>query len=202
MRIGSRQFLTVISCSLVLASILCPVGAKACQDLTRPVPFPIGELELHRHVYVVRVDNVTDNRPLERWNSPFPFKGKPFTFEGKTDNEPFTFEGKTDNGKTDNGPLERWWGAPFTFAGEIVRAFEGPRKPGEVIIGATTSNEVDRIESARGGCPIFLEAGKTYLLMLNGDEPPYALQRYGSLYISSDKPEFQGYITDLAKWSR
>lgn len=83
---------------------------------------------------------------------------------------------------------------PFGFEGKIVRSLKGPMKPGEAIHGVTTSDD-----EPHARCPIFLEAGKTYLLMLRGDQSPYALPRYGSLYVSSDLPQFQRYIADLTK---
>lgn len=157
MLIGSRHFLTIISCLLVLSSTLCPVRAHACKDRMYPASFPIEELEGIEHVYVVQVVAVTFHVPLE----------------------------------------EARYAPPFTFEGKILRALKGPRKAGEVILGATTSNE-----EAHARCPVRLEAGKTYLLMLNGNQPPYALPRYGSLYVSSDQPEFRNYVTDLAKRSK
>ena len=157
MLIGSRHWLTVMACSLVLATILCPGRAQACKDRMYPVSFPIEELERYEHVYVVKIATVTFDAPLE----------------------------------------ESRYAGPFTFEGKVVRALKGPKKAGEAILGATTSHE-----EAHARCPILLEAGKTYLLMLNGDRSPYALPRYGSLYISSDEPEFQNYIVELTKRPR
>lgn len=73
-----------------------------------------------------------------------------------------------------------WYAPPFNFEGRVVMSLKGPRMPGETIQGITTSNE-----EAHARCPIFLEEGNTYLLMLNGGEVPYALPRYGSLYVWS-----------------
>jgi hypothetical protein len=75
-------------------------------------------------------------------------------------------------------------------------SLKGPRLPGETVQGVTASNE-----EAHARCPILLEAGKTYLLMLNGGEMPYALPRYGSLYVSSAEPEFERYAFELRQWA-
>ncbi|MCE3607804.1 hypothetical protein LXA47_30010 [Massilia sp. P8910] len=85
---------------------------------------------------------------------------------------------------------------PFSFEGMVMRTIKGPRLAGDVIRGATTSGE-----EASARCPISLEEGKTYLLMLNGSGSTYALPRYGSLYVSADRPEFEGYLADLTKES-
>ncbi|MDM5177851.1 hypothetical protein PO883_11680 [Massilia sp. DJPM01] len=89
------------------------------------------------------------------------------------------------------------YATPFSFEGMVMRTIKGPRRAGEVIRGATTSNE-----EAYARCPISLEEGKTYLLMLNGSGSTYALPRYGSLYVSADQPEFEGYMADLTKGSQ
>jgi hypothetical protein len=81
---------------------------------------------------------------------------------------------------------------PFSFEGKVIRAIKGSKKPGDVIRGATTSGE-----EAHARCPIYLEPGKTYLLMLNGGGWAYSLPRYGSLYVSSDMPVFKNYLADL-----
>lgn len=81
---------------------------------------------------------------------------------------------------------------PFSFEGEVVHSFKGASKAGEMIAGATTSGQ-----EAHARCPIRLEAGKVYLLMLDGSQSPYALPRYGSLYVSSERPEFSRYVADL-----
>ena len=86
---------------------------------------------------------------------------------------------------------------PFSFKGTVLRTIKGPRQAGEIIEGATTSGE-----NAHARCPISLEAGKTYLLMLNGSGSAYALPRYGSLFLSSEQPEFEGYLADLTKQSQ
>ncbi len=83
---------------------------------------------------------------------------------------------------------------PFSFDGTVVHTIKGAMQAGEFIHGATTSGE-----EAHALCPIFLEAGKTYLLMLNGSGFSYALPRYGSLYVSSEQPEFKRYLDDLTK---
>lgn len=85
---------------------------------------------------------------------------------------------------------------PFSFEGTVVRTIKGGRLAGEIIHGATTLGE-----QAHARCPILLGAGKVYLLMLNGSGATYALPRYGSLYVSSDQPAFERYISDLTKGS-
>ncbi|MFB9242787.1 hypothetical protein IV454_21080 [Massilia antarctica] len=89
------------------------------------------------------------------------------------------------------------YSAPFSFEGTVIRTIKGPRLAGEVIRGATGSGE-----EAHARCPISLDEGKTYLLMLNGSGFTYALPRYGSLYVSADRPEFEGYVADLTKGSQ
>lgn len=85
---------------------------------------------------------------------------------------------------------------PFNFEGTIVMSLKGPRLPGDTIHGITASNQ-----EAHARCPILLEAGETYLLMLNGSEMPYALPRYGSLYVPSTEPEFERYVSELSAWA-
>ncbi len=83
---------------------------------------------------------------------------------------------------------------PFSFEGTIMRSIKGPKAAGEVIHGVTTTGE-----EAQARCPVTLAVGKTYLLMLNGGGSTYALPRYGSLYVSSDQPEFDHYVAELTK---
>jgi hypothetical protein len=92
-------------------------------------------------------------------------------------------------------PLEEsWYAPPFNFEGTIIKSFKGPKKPGEIIRAVTNSNE-----EAHARCPIFLETRKVYLLMFTGDKMPYLLPRYGSLYTSSEQPEFNRYITNITR---
>jgi len=91
-------------------------------------------------------------------------------------------------------PEESGYAQPFSFEGKVIRVFKGSKEAGEEIRGATTSGE-----EARARCPIFLESGKTYLLMLNGSGSTYALPRYGSLYVSSDSPEFEKYLSSMGQ---
>lgn len=87
---------------------------------------------------------------------------------------------------------ESRYAKPFSFEGKVIRAVKGSKKPDDVIRGATTSGD-----EAHARCPISLESGKTYLLMLNGSGRTYSLPRYGSLYVSADMPEFKKYLADL-----
>jgi hypothetical protein len=87
---------------------------------------------------------------------------------------------------------ESWYAPPFSFEGEIIKSLKGPKKPGDIIQAVTDSNE-----EAHARCPIFLETGKVYLLMFTGDKIPYSLPRYGSLYTSSERPEFHRYIANI-----
>lgn len=86
---------------------------------------------------------------------------------------------------------------PFSFEGKVIRAIKGTKEVGDVIRGATATGE-----EAHARCPISLETGKTYLLMLNGSGLTYALPRYGSLYVRSDRLEFESYLADLTKNSQ
>jgi hypothetical protein len=81
---------------------------------------------------------------------------------------------------------------PFVFEGRIARSLKGPLHSGDSI-RATTSND-----EAHAVCPIRLEAGKTYLLMLNSTSSPYVLPRYGSLHVASDDKLFSGYVRTIA----
>jgi hypothetical protein len=81
---------------------------------------------------------------------------------------------------------------PFVFEGRIERSLKGPLRSGDSI-RATTSND-----EAHAVCPIRLEAGKTYLLMLNGTSSPYVLPRYGSLHVASDDRLFSSYVRNIA----
>jgi len=92
-------------------------------------------------------------------------------------------------------PLEEsWYAPPFSFEGEIIKSLKGPKKAGDIIQAVTSSNE-----EAQARCPIFLETGKVYLLMFTGDETPYLLPRYGSLYTSSEQSEFSRYIANIIR---
>jgi hypothetical protein len=89
------------------------------------------------------------------------------------------------------------YAAPFTFEGKVIQVIKGTKVAGDVMRGATATGE-----EAHARCPISLESGKTYLLMLNGSGLNYTLPRYGSLYVASDRPEFKTYLADLTKKSR
>ena len=90
-------------------------------------------------------------------------------------------------------PLEAsWYAPPFSLEGEIIKTFKGSMKPHETITASTSSNE-----EPHARCPIFLEAGKIYLLMFSGNKSPYTLPRYGSLFTSSEQPEFNRYVANI-----
>ncbi|WP_027150373.1 hypothetical protein [Methylobacter tundripaludum] len=149
-----NKYVPIIICLASLLSVLSLETAQACKDRYYPQSFPLDELKEYNHVYVVRVDTVNLNRPLE----------------------------------------ESWYAPPFSFEGKIIKSLKGPKKPGDIIQAGTNSNE-----EAHARCPIFLETGKVYLLMFTGNEIPYSLPRYGSLYISSDQPEFRRYIANISR---
>jgi hypothetical protein len=155
MPINFLTFRALISLSLAIASILCPSVARACKDRMYPATFPVAELQVYEHVYVVHVDRLTSAFGESRYAE------------------------------------------PFSFEGTVLHTIKGPRQVGEAIQGATTSGA-----EARARCPIHLEAGKAYLLMLHSSGSAYALPRYGSLYVAADRPEFAGYVADLTKRSQ
>lgn len=88
---------------------------------------------------------------------------------------------------------ESWYPPPFTFEATVLRSLKGPKKPGAVISGRTTSGEEP---AAR--CPISLMAGGQYLLMLNRQDSPFLLPRYGSPYVSGDDQNFERYVSQIA----
>jgi hypothetical protein len=88
---------------------------------------------------------------------------------------------------------ESWYAPPFTFEARILKSLKGPKKPGEIVKGETSSGEEP---AAR--CPIFLTAGRDYLLMLNGQDSAFILPRYGSPYLSSDDEHFRKYVAEIA----
>ena len=81
----------------------------------------------------------------------------------------------------------------FACEGKIERSLKGPKHAGDVIRATTSINEAHAV------CPIYLEAGKTYLLLLNGTTSPYVLPRYGSLFVSSDDRLFASYLETIAR---
>lgn len=83
---------------------------------------------------------------------------------------------------------------PFEFDGRVLQSLKGPRKTGDMIHGATSSSE-----DAHARCPISLEAGKDYLLMMNEDKMLYILPRFGSLYVPSLSPLFRQYVDDISR---
>ena len=87
---------------------------------------------------------------------------------------------------------DSWYAPPFTFEGKIERSLKGPMRSGDAIRATTSTDEAHAV------CPIRLEEGKTYLLMLNGTSSPYVLPRYGSLHVASDDKLFAGYVQTIA----
>jgi hypothetical protein len=90
------------------------------------------------------------------------------------------------------GSPDSWYAPPFTFEGRIEKSLQGPLHSGDAIRAATSADEFQAV------CPIHLEQGKTYLLMLNGTSNPYVLPRFGSLRVASDDKLFAGYVRDIA----
>jgi hypothetical protein len=88
-------------------------------------------------------------------------------------------------------PEGSWYAPPFTFQGRIERSLKGPLHRGEPIRATTSTDEAHAV------CPIRLEEGKTYLLVLNGTDGHYVLPRYGSLVVASDNKLFEGYVNDV-----
>jgi hypothetical protein len=91
------------------------------------------------------------------------------------------------------GHSESWYAPPFTFEATVLRSLKGPKAPGALISGRTTSGEEP---AAR--CPISLVAGRQYLLMLNRQDSPFLLPRYGSPYVSADDQYFERYVRQIA----
>jgi len=92
-------------------------------------------------------------------------------------------------------PLEQsWYAPPFTFDAKILKSLKGPKKPGTVISGETSTSDEP---AAR--CPIWLEFERDYLLM-NGQESPFVLPRSGSLHMSSDNEHFRGYVAAISRF--
>jgi hypothetical protein len=90
-------------------------------------------------------------------------------------------------------PEAGWYAPPFTFKGRIERSLKGPMHPGDAIRATTSADEPHAV------CPIYLEVGKTYLLMLKGMSSPYVLPRYGSLFVASDDKLFLSYVSTIAQ---
>jgi hypothetical protein len=90
-------------------------------------------------------------------------------------------------------PLELGaYAPPFTLSGRIERSLKGPMHSGDAIRATTSTDEPHAV------CPIYLEVGKTYLLMLNGTKSPYVLPRYRSLFVASDDKLFTSYVSAIA----
>ncbi|POZ53007.1 hypothetical protein [Methylovulum psychrotolerans] len=89
---------------------------------------------------------------------------------------------------------DSWYGPPFSLTGQIVQTLKGPGKPGDTLQAETKTDE-----EANARCPVILDEGKTYLLMLEGTEMPYKLPRYGLYYLSSDHPRFKIYMADIKR---
>jgi hypothetical protein len=91
------------------------------------------------------------------------------------------------------GNADSWYTPPFTFEGKVEKSLKGSKRPGDPIRASTSTDEAHAV------CPIRLEEGKTYLLMLKGASSPYVLPRYGSLHLASDDKLFAGYVQTIAK---
>ena len=90
---------------------------------------------------------------------------------------------------------ESWYSPPFKFKASILRTFKGTKKVGDLIDGATGTNEEP---AAR--CPVFLKKGVTYLIVLNGTESPFTLPRYSAYVPSSDDVHFKRYLKDVESY--
>jgi hypothetical protein len=90
---------------------------------------------------------------------------------------------------------ESWYAPPFTFEAKVLRTFKGVNRTGDLIQGATGTNEEP---AAR--CPIYLREGVTYLIVLNGTESPFTLPRYSAYVPSSDGAHFKRYLRDVEKY--
>jgi hypothetical protein len=139
--------------ALVFAAAQLFVGVSfACKDRMYPQQFPLKELAIYEHAYVIRVEKID-------WAVV---------------------------------PEGSWYAPPFTFQGRIERSLKGPLHRGDPVRATTSTDEAHAV------CPIRLEEGKTYLLMLNGLKSPYVLPRYGSLVVASDDTLFEGYVYAIA----
>lgn len=81
---------------------------------------------------------------------------------------------------------------PFSFDAVVIKSIKGNLKKGDMLSGITSSGQ-----SAHARCPISLNEGETYILMMNGKSMPYTTPRYGSLYVSSNDMHFNKYIKDI-----
>jgi hypothetical protein len=152
-----KNFISAVFFLALSLFSLLPEAANACKSRFYPPSFPVDEIKEYNHVYVVHVDKVNLNTPLE----------------------------------------ESWYAPPFSFEGRIIKTLKGSKKPGDAIQGMTNSDK-----EAQARCPIFLESGKVYLLMMVGDEMPYLLPRYGSLFVPSDHPKFQRYVAEIRRLNK
>ena len=141
-----------LAATVFVAAQLLGGVAFACKDRMYPQQFPLKELAIYEHAYVIRVEKID-------WEV---------------------------------APDGSWYAPPFAFQGRIERSLKGPLHRGDPIRATTSTDEAHAV------CPIRLEEGKTYLLMLNGMDSPYVLPRYGSLVVASDEKLFKGYVNDIA----
>lgn len=86
-----------------------------------------------------------------------------------------------------------WYAPPFTFEARILKSLKGPKKAGAVITGRTGSGE-----GPAARCSIFLTAGGDYLLVLNRQDSPFILPRYGSPYVPAQDKNFTRYVDQIA----
>lgn len=83
------------------------------------------------------------------------------------------------------------YGYPFHMKGIVVKQLKGALRK-EMELSADTVGE-----NPHSACPIGLKVGKTYLLFFNGKKSPYALARYGTLYMDDSHPLFSSYLKQI-----
>lgn len=81
---------------------------------------------------------------------------------------------------------------PFKFTGSVVKSFKGLLKSGTSIYGLTSINE-----QAHAVCPVNLEEGKTYLVILNQEGENFIISRYRTLVVPSTHRRYKQYLKEL-----
>lgn len=94
------------------------------------------------------------------------------------------------------GPTGRY-APPFRASGTVVKPLKGTLREGDAIEAVTQQNV-----EAYARCPIWLEAGSTYLLFLHGRKSPFVVPRYGSLYLADHHKRFKGYVAAIERACR